>query len=347
MYCKYRSSLQGSNMKKIKATEASSMYLSESVLYKALYKAISSQTSDIIYLLDKNCSIIDCNHNFLKLAGIDSIDEKNVGSLYKYMKESGFWTEKQVQMMKTKDIEVIVSGQSTIEIAEPPALDKQEQVHHYIASRIPILDDNQLVIALIVILKEVTERKIMEEQFEKIKHELEQFNARNDQTVKIINHVKPHQITSIPTESNEPLRVLVVEDNPVAQKAAQSILMQVDCVVDIIKTESELLNIFEPGKYAMVFMDIGLEETSGYILAKQIRNKEKNTDYHVPIIALTGYKAELLTADCDYYKMEGAITKPLTLEQARQLIQRYIHKIDVSVKGLNLSEPLNFSSKPN
>lgn len=328
-------------MKKSKATEATTVNSSESSFYKSLYSAISTNTNDLVYLLDKNCSIIDCNSNFLKLIGIDSIDEKNVGSLYKYMKESGFWTEKQVQMMKTKDIEVIVSGDATLEVEEPPVLEKNEQIHHYIASRIPIIDNQKVVIGLFVMLKDVTDRKIMEEQFEKIKHELEQFNARNEQPVKIVHHEVPNKISPIVVDLNEPLRVLVVEDNPVAQKAAQSILMQVDCVVDIVKTEPELLRLFEPGKYAMVFMDIGLEETSGYMLAKQIRNKESGTEYHVPIIALTGYKAELLTADCDYYKMEGAITKPLTLEQARQLIQRYIHRIDVSVNGLNLAAPMN------
>lgn len=318
-------------MKENQVKDSSQSNINDPNLYQFVCDAVFSQTSDLIYLLDKNCSLIDCNANLFAVLGCSAIDKKIVGLLYKNMKESGYWTEQQVQMMKTKDIEVILSGEAILEQAEPPVVDQQENIHHYVASRIPILDKNKSVIALLVVFKEVTERKIMDDQFEKIKRELEQYNAKKEQPVK-----------SAPLYESppEPLKVLVVEDNVVAQKAVQSILMQVDCVVELADCESDLLALFKPGKYDMIFMDIGLEETSGYMLAKQIRAKESGTTFHVPIIALTSYNAEVLNVDCDYYKMEGAITKPLTLEQARQLIQHYIFNIDVAVTGLHLARPL-------
>lgn len=97
------------------------------------------------------------------------------------------------------------------------------------------------------------------------------------------------------------------------------------------------MQLFDPGKYDLVLMDIGLADTSGYVVAKQLRNKEKGTNHHVPIIALTGYEAEVVKYDCEQYFMEGAITKPLTSEQAEQIIQHYVYHMDVEVKGLKSS----------
>ncbi len=61
---------------------------------------------------------------------------------------------------------------------------------------------------------------------------------------------------------------------------------------------------------------------------------EKDTGQRVPIIALTGYEADVVKYDCVDYFMEGALTKPLTSEQAKQIIQHYIYHIDIPVRGL-------------
>ena len=129
-------------------------------------------------------------------------------------------------------------------------------------------------------------------------------------------------------------RVLLIEDDEMATIASQAILMKLDCFVETADSESRLKAIFEPGQNDLVLMDISLEDTSGYQIAKYIKAQEQQSGEHVPIIALTGYPAENLMSDCKRYHIEGAITKPLTMEQARQLIQRYVFKQDVSVVGL-------------
>lgn len=293
----------------------------------ALYKAIFSHAPQLAYLIDQNCAFLDCNHKFLKHLGLTSLDDHGVGAVYKYMKGSGFWTEQQLQMMKKKDIEVILSGEASIDQAEVPMIDKEGTIHHYLISRLPLFDKNNKVIALLVQLKDISEQKSMEEQLEKIKKELIKLNASNLS--------EPIKAANLNFEMPEKaLRVLVVEDNVMAQKAAQKVLMQVDCVVDVADSEKQLNYLFKPGKYDLVLMDIGLEQTTGYMLAKIIRAQEKETKHHVPIVALTSYNAALLRSECKRYNMEGAITKPLTLEQARQLIQHYVFHIELPVSGL-------------
>lgn len=292
----------------------------------AIYQSIFSHSPDLAYLIDKNCSFLACNDNFLQHLGLPAIEEKAVGTLYRYMKGSGFWREQQLQNMKQKDIETILSGVQVKEPSELPLEHKDGRLYFYQVTRTPIFDAEKKVTALLVQLKDITVAKRMQEQMDKIKKELAKFNA--DKTLPI------HKATQ-----TEALRILIVEDNITAQKAAQAILMQVDCTVDVADSEPQLTDLFKPGKYDLVLMDIGLEETSGYMLARYIRVQEEGSGNHVPIIALTSYNAELLTRDCQHYSMEGAITKPLTLEQARQLIQHYIYQIEVPISGLKLAGP--------
>lgn len=129
-------------------------------------------------------------------------------------------------------------------------------------------------------------------------------------------------------------RVLLVEDNLIAQTVEKDLLQTLGCEVDVAEDGEGSLTLFSPGKYDVILVDIGLQDTSGYIVAQKIREQENGTKYHVPIIALTSYKAEVVKHDCREYFMAGAITKPLTINQAEQIIKHYIYEQDILVDGL-------------
>jgi CheY-like chemotaxis protein len=291
---------------------------------ESIYAHVFRLTQGYMYLLDKDCILIDCNFNFLTLLGLNSLPEKNIGALYKQMTDKGLWTENQVSLIKAADINAILSQQPQNDRIELPSVDKKGIITTYQFSRIPLMDNSNDVYGLLVILNDITELKQITEQLEKVKNQLQVQNAQSSSST----------LASENRKKLTPPRILIVEDNPIAQKAAQSILMNHDCLVEIAGNESKFYELFQPGKYDLVFMDIGLEGTSGYIMAKQLRLQEKDTGHHVPIIALTGFEANVVQFDCDYYQMEGVITKPLTTEQVKQIIQRYIFKINLEVTGL-------------
>ena len=126
----------------------------------------------------------------------------------------------------------------------------------------------------------------------------------------------------------------MVEDNLVAQKVEQALLTALNCQVDIAESGEQAIKLFSPGKYDLVFMDIGLQDTSGYIVAKKFRELEEETRYHVPIIALTSYQADVVKDDCIDYSMDGVITKPLTSDQAMKIIGHYVYQENISIDGL-------------
>ncbi|KTD36157.1 sensory box sensor histidine kinase/response regulator [Legionella nautarum] len=282
---------------------------------------------NIVYLLDKNCSLIGCNRNFRSLLGMDP-NEEIIGSRpYKKLTSHANWSAERSEMLKRDDINTLLSKEPSYDVQESPVVNKNSDIVYYQSTRIPLFDKNEEVIGLVCILTDITEIKRMKEQLIKVKNQLQTYNEKP-----ITVTPTPENIENSPDK--KPPRVLMVEDNSIAQKAAQALLMQLDCHVDVADSGDKAALLFEPGKYDLVFMDIGLEDTSGYVVSKKIRQLEQGTEYHVPIIALTGYQADIVKYDCDDYSMEGALTKPLTTEQAKQIIQHYIYHIDIPIHGL-------------
>jgi CheY-like chemotaxis protein len=289
-------------------------------LRQQYYHNIIARLPNFVYLLDKNGIITDCNDNILTLLKIENINHLTE-TVYHRLVHHAQWPAKCVSTLRHKDKKALLSPIATYETPEPLVIDETGQAIYYLVTRIPLLDNTDNIIGLLVILTDTSTYRQLAE-------------LSNSST----NVAQLSSPSSMIVASNNrpqlPPNILLIEDNFVAQKAGQSLLTRLNCNVEIADSGEKASLLFEPGKYDIVFMDIGLEDTSGYVLAKNIRQMEKNSDYHVPIIALTGYEAEVVKYDCIDYFMEGAITKPLTSEQAKQIIQHYIYHIDISIRGL-------------
>lgn len=143
-----------------------------------------------------------------------------------------------------------------------------------------------------------------------------------------------HHDLKQPLTLDHPPRTLIIEDNTVALEIEKSILGHLGCQVDTAKSAQEAQDLFQPGKYDLAILDIELGDSTGYVLTRILRELEKNTHHHVPIIALTSHGAERVKFYSDGKNMDGALTKPLTIEQATQLVDKFVYQKDVSVNGL-------------
>jgi PAS domain S-box-containing protein len=79
-------------------------------------------------------------------------------------------------------------------------------------------------------------------------------------------------------------RVLLIEDDPIHARFAQSILNDENLDVDIIEDSHHVLSQIQKNSYDMVFMDIQLPQIDGYELTQMIRDAGYVT---LPVIALT------------------------------------------------------------
>lgn len=131
-------------------------------------------------------------------------------------------------------------------------------------------------------------------------------------------------------------RVLVVEDTEVIQFVTKSLFNTAGFFVDIASTGEEAVEMFEPGKYGLIYMDIGLPKMNGYETAQAIRAKEitLKAQEQVPIIALTGHGAVDVQAFCGEAGMQGVLSKPLSREQAEMVWKHFKIDANISIPGL-------------
>jgi two-component system aerobic respiration control sensor histidine kinase ArcB len=146
-----------------------------------------------------------------------------------------------------------------------------------------------------------------------------------------IDKVQEEQSTSRvqPTtddKANKP-RILIVEDNAIAQLAAKGILTSMNCQVDIANNSKEALRLFLTNSYHLVFMDISLGEgMNGYEVTNLIR-KDEGLERYTPIVALTSHGGEENRQRCIESGMDAVLTKPLTQAQATNIIKAFIPEV--------------------
>lgn len=133
-------------------------------------------------------------------------------------------------------------------------------------------------------------------------------------------------------------KVLLVEDNPMIQFVTKNLLNTAGFAVDLAGSGEEALEMVEPNKYGLIYMDIGLPGMTGYQTAKAIREKEKQLSaaIEVPIIALTGHGAVDVLAFCDDAGMQGILSKPISREQAQVLWKHFTEDATIPVPGLTV-----------
>ncbi len=111
-----------------------------------------------------------------------------------------------------------------------------------------------------------------------------------------------------------PRRVLLVEDNVVNQRVAVGLLKKRGHDVTVAVNGVEALAILETrgaGSFDVVLMDLQMPEMGGFEATSAIREREKVSGGHIPIVAMT---AHAMTGDrerCLAAGMDGYISKPI------------------------------------
>ena len=120
--------------------------------------------------------------------------------------------------------------------------------------------------------------------------------------------------TDLPRENNGPQpQVLLVEDNPVNQKVATKMLERCGHTVTIAANGREAVAVFGHQPFDLVLMDIQMPVMDGFEATQAIRDLEKGSGRHTPIIALTahaitGYREKCLERGLDDY-----LSKPIKI----------------------------------
>ncbi len=123
--------------------------------------------------------------------------------------------------------------------------------------------------------------------------------------------MRPPVSTSSAAVVHRPLRVLVAEDNPVNQQLALHLLERRGHSAVVAENGREALSAMEKQKFDMVLMDVQMPEMGGLEATRAIREKEKSTGGHVPIVAMTAHAMQGDREQCLDAGMDGYLAKPL------------------------------------
>ncbi|MBF0495851.1 MAG: response regulator [Deltaproteobacteria bacterium] len=121
------------------------------------------------------------------------------------------------------------------------------------------------------------------------------------------------------------LNILLVEDIVINQRLTQAILETRGHNVSIVNNGAEALGALEAKKFDLVLMDIQMPVMDGITATEKIREKEKLTGDHIPIIAMTAFAMKADQDRCLASGMDGYITKPIDPEETVKYIESLAH----------------------
>jgi len=83
----------------------------------------------------------------------------------------------------------------------------------------------------------------------------------------------------------------------------------------------QALDLFDREPFDLILMDVQMPELDGFDTTAAIREREKTTGAHVPIIAMTAHAMKGYREKCLQAGMDGYITKPTQLHQLQRAIE--------------------------
>jgi CheY-like chemotaxis protein len=136
------------------------------------------------------------------------------------------------------------------------------------------------------------------------------------------------------------LRILLAEDNFINQKVAENLLEQCGHAVEIAEDGEQAVAMAEREPFDLVLMDVHMPKMDGLAAARAIRRRERGTDEHLPIIALT---ADAMKGDrerCLAAGMDAYVAKPIHKDELLTAMQMVLAaKTPPSVPALTRSSP--------
>jgi signal transduction histidine kinase/CheY-like chemotaxis protein len=119
------------------------------------------------------------------------------------------------------------------------------------------------------------------------------------------------------------LRILLAEDNAVNQAVAMRFLKMRGHDVVVANNGSEALSALETESFDLVFMDVQMPEMDGLEATALIRQREKPTGRHMPIVAMTAHAMKGDREMCLETGMDDYIAKPIESSDLDRVLARY------------------------
>jgi CheY-like chemotaxis protein len=112
-------------------------------------------------------------------------------------------------------------------------------------------------------------------------------------------------------EKRNPLRILLAEDNAVNQLLAVRLLEKHGHEVTVAPDGRKALEALNNGSFDLILMDVQMPEMNGWEATQAIRERERTSGGHIPIVAMTAHAMKGDDEKCFASGMDDYLTKPI------------------------------------
>jgi CheY-like chemotaxis protein/HPt (histidine-containing phosphotransfer) domain-containing protein len=116
------------------------------------------------------------------------------------------------------------------------------------------------------------------------------------------------------------LHILLAEDNRTNQTVATRMLQKMGHTTVVAGNGKEVLLLLTLHRFDLVLMDIQMTEMDGLTATRKIRESERETQLHVPIIAMTAHAMKGDRERCIEAGMDGYVSKPISSKEVAEAI---------------------------
>jgi CheY-like chemotaxis protein len=138
--------------------------------------------------------------------------------------------------------------------------------------------------------------------------------------------VKERSTLTTPSSLRPPgqgVRILLAEDNKVNQRVAVRMLEKDGHQVIVVGDGHQALAALEREDFDLVLMDVQMPEMGGLEATAAIREKEKSTGRHLPIVAMTAGAMQGDQEKCLAAGMDGYLSKPVRSQELREIVETH------------------------
>jgi PAS domain S-box-containing protein len=128
----------------------------------------------------------------------------------------------------------------------------------------------------------------------------------------------------VPAVDHRHFKVLLAEDNLVNQKVAVRFLEKRGHTVVLAESGNKALDAWRKQTFDIILMDIQMPEMDGFEATSRIREHEKSTGQHIPIIALTAHAMVGDRERCLAAGMDDYVSKPIDAADLFAAIDRLL-----------------------
>ncbi|MBN1941834.1 MAG: response regulator [Phycisphaerae bacterium] len=137
------------------------------------------------------------------------------------------------------------------------------------------------------------------------------------------------------TPSEQPVagrlyNILLAEDNRINQTLAVALLKKHGHEVTVAENGQEVLDLYETKPFDLILMDVQMPEMNGFEATTAIRQIERKTGRHMPIIAMTAHAMKGDRQVCLDAGMDSYVSKPINTDELFHTIRETIAVIEAN-----------------